>query len=215
MLADIWRLAVKPGVCCALWVFLAVAVQGQEVQTAAEIVHRVVEAAGGRGWLLVLFRMEERYASGAVPPAAEKWSRRVSVLEAPKYWWVDGRERGSEPAKYDVWAWTLGLLLDGGTVLERQSGSEESGRSTVVLRASGTVQPVMDLHFDAQSFRLVRLDWREDIYRFSDWREHDGAGYQSKTVIWKKGATQPWFHHEVVKVERLRELPAGLSRQGK
>lgn len=212
MNGSVCRVFLGRSVCVLLWLLLGAAAWGQDGQTVADVVERAVQAAGGREKLLVLFRMEERYSSGAVPGAVEKWSRRVSVLEAPKYWWVDGRDRGSEPAKYDVWAWTLGLLRDGGTVLERQSGSEESGRATVVLRASGTVQPAMDLHFDAQTYRLVRLDWRDDIYRFSDWREHDGAGYQAKTVIWKKGASQPWFHHDVVRLERLRELPAGLVR---
>ncbi|TWW07968.1 hypothetical protein E3A20_29050, partial [Planctomyces bekefii] len=28
--------------------------------------------------------------------------------------------------------------------------------------------------------------------------------------IWKKCAAQPWFHHEVTKVERLEALPEGL-----
>ncbi len=35
---------------------------------------------------------------------------------------------------------------------------------------------------------------------------------KAKTVIWKKGAAQPWFHHEVTKVERPEALPEGLSR---
>lgn len=200
------------GLCLLLWLLSGAVSRGGDGEAVSDVVGRAVQAAGGREKLLVLFRMEERYASGAVPPAVEKWSRRVSVLEAPEYWWVDGRDRGSEPAKYDVWAWTLGLLLDGRTIVELQPKSLEGGQATVVVRASGTVKPAMDLHFDAETYRLVRLDWRDDIYRFSDWRQHDGAGYQAKTVIWKKGAAQPWFHHEVTKVERLQALPEGLSR---
>ncbi|MFM2093765.1 MAG: hypothetical protein RIS70_889, partial [Planctomycetota bacterium] len=159
-----------------------------------------------------LFRMKERYNSGAVAAEAEKSTPRESVLEPPQYWWVDGQDRKQEPAKFAVWGWTLGVLLDPKTVLEAIPGVEERSRKTLGLRASGTVNPPMDLYFDSGTFRLVRLDWREDVYRYSDWREVDGTGYHGRTAIYKKGAVEPWFHHEVVSVERLPSLPEGLTR---
>lgn len=212
MFASCSRLCSGLGLGLIVSLMSCVVSQASDELSVSDVVSRAVQAAGGREKLLVLFRIEERYASGAVPPVPEKWSRRISVLEPPEYWWVDGRDRGSEPAKYDVWAWTLTMLLDSRTMQELQPRAMEGDRPTVVVRTSGSVKPAMDLHFDAETFRLVRLDWRDDIYRFSDWREHDGAGYHAKTAIWKKGANQPWFHHEVTKVERLQALPEGLKR---
>ena len=106
----------------------------------------------------------------------------------------------------------LGVLLDLKTVLETIPGVEERSRKTLGLRASGTVNPPMDLYFDSETFRLVRLDWREDVYRYSDWHEVDGMGYHKRTAMFKKGAAEPWFHHEVVSIEPLPALPEGLSR---
>jgi hypothetical protein len=106
----------------------------------------------------------------------------------------------------------LGILVDPQTVVQTIPGVDENAKTTAALRVSGTVTPPMDLHFDPESFRLVRMDWREDIYRFSDWKEHDGAGYHAKTAIYKRDHTEPWFHHEITALERLSALPDGLSR---
>jgi hypothetical protein len=187
-------------------------VWGDDPQVQA-IVEKAVQAGGGSDKLLVQFRMKERYSSGAVPPPVEKWAGRESVLEAPKYWWVGGKDRAGEPAKFVVWAWTLGILTDSSTTLQTLPAVTDGQQMLVGLRAGKTVEPALDLYFDATSMRLVRVDWRDDIYRFSEWREHDGAGYFAKTAIWKKQAAQPWFHHEVTELQRLQELPAGLQRQ--
>lgn len=177
-----------------------------------QVAEKAIAAVGGEAKLLRLFRMKERYNAGAVAADVDKSTPRESVLEPPEYWWVDGKDRKQEPAKFAVWGWTLGVLLDPKTVLETIPGVDERSRKTLGLRASGTVNPPMDLYFDSETFRLVRLDWREDVYRYSDWREVDGTGYHGRTAIFKKGAAEPWFHHEVVSVERLPALPEGLSR---
>ncbi len=70
----------------------------------------------------------------------------------------------------------------------------------------------MDIYFDKAEHRLVRIDWRQDIHRFSDWRVHDGAGYAAKTVGYKKASGKPWYYSEILEIERLKELPAGLKR---
>jgi hypothetical protein len=171
------------------------------------LVQSVIAAAGGRDKLLKTFKLAERYNVGAEKAGPGKSTPRNSILQPPKIWTVDGRERGEEPAKFVVWAWTLGMLNEPATKLQTIPGVQESGKTTRAIRASGTVTPAMDLHFDAQTFRLIRIDWRDDIYRFSDWREHDGTGFPAQTAIWKKKADKPWFFHEVLAVERLAPLP--------
>ncbi|MEQ1750191.1 MAG: hypothetical protein ABL974_12255, partial [Prosthecobacter sp.] len=134
------------------------------------------------------------------------------VVEPPKSWWIGTKERAEEPAKYDVWAWTLGVLIDPATKVEVIPDMMDEGKACFGLRASGTVTPAMDLYFDKTTNLLLRIDWRADFYRFSEWKETDGVKYASKTVIFKKAGGKPWFFHEVTGVERLKELPANLKR---
>ncbi len=178
------------------------------------IIEKVVNAIGGKAKLLKLFRIQETFHFGSTPEpeAGKKRSTRVSVLEVPDSWWIGKKERADEPAKYDVWAWTLGVLVDPKSKIETISDMADEGREMFGLRVSGTIDPAMDLYFDKGTHLLLRLDWRGDFYRFSDWKEHDGVKYASKTVIYKKAGGKPWFFHEVTGVERLKELPAGLIR---
>lgn len=177
-------------------------------------VARVVQAAGGEDKLLKLFRMEEIFHFGDKPEPAEgkKRSTRESVLEMPGLWWLKGKERADEPAKFDVWAWTLGILVDPKAKVEDIPDKEDGGKALFGLRVSAVVDPAMDLYFDPATSLLTRLDWRGDIYRFSDWKEHDGAKYASRTVIFKAASGKPWFFHEVTAVERLKALPEGVVR---
>lgn len=173
---------------------------------------KAIEAAGGEAKLLRIFRMKERFNSGPTAADPAKASVRESILEAPEYWWLNGKDRDGEPAKFDVWAWTLVTLTDPKTVIESLPGVAENGTTTLALRLTGTIDPALDLHFDPATHRLVRMDWRNDIYRFSDWRELDGAGYHAKTVMHKRKTNEPWFHHEILEIERLIEAPANLPR---
>ncbi len=178
------------------------------------LVAKAVAAAGGADKLLKLFRMKELFHFGDKPEPAEgkKRSTRESVCEAPKYWWVGKADRTDEPAKFDVWAWTLGPLMDPQSKIETVPDVTENGKPASGLRVSGTVTPAMELYFDKETHLLVRMDWRTDIYRFSDWREHDGVKYPAKSIIYKKAGNKPWFYHEITEIERLKELPAGLTR---
>jgi len=173
---------------------------------------KAIEAAGGEAKLLRIFRMKERYNSGPTAADPTKASVRESILEAPQYWWLNGKDRDGEPAKFDVWAWTLVALTDPKTVIESLPGVEENGKTTVALRLTGTIDPALDLHFDPATHRLVRMDWRNDIYRLSEWRELDGAGYHAKTVMHKRKSNEPWLFHEILEIERLTAAPADLPR---
>ena len=183
-------------------------------EDAAAKVTRVVQAAGGEDKLLKLFRIEEIFHFGDKPEPVEgkKRSTRESVLEMPGLWWLKGKERADEPAKFDVWAWTLGILVDPKAKVEGIPDKEDGGKALFGLRVSAVVDPAMDLYFDPETSLLTRIDWRGDIYRFSDHKEHDGAKYASRTIIYKAASGKPWFFHEVTAVERLAALPEGVVR---
>lgn len=171
----------------------------------------VIAAAGGDGALLTLFRMHERYNAGkerAVPGTA-----RVSVVAPPESWWIGTAERGAEPAKTVAWAWTLGVLRDARSRLAVLPDVTDDGRPLAGLRVTGSVEPALDMYFDKATHELVRVDWRNDIYRFSEWQTSpDGARYPARCAMFRRNSGDPWFFHEIVSIERLAELPAGLGR---
>ena len=68
----------------------------------------------------------------------------------------------------------------------------------------------MDVYFDKTNLQLVRIDWRKDINRFSDWREHDGAKYPAKCIGYRKATGKPWFVSEITELRRLKEIPGDL-----
>ena len=175
-----------------------------------ELVSKVISAAGGDEKLLTLFRMEERYNSGKerVSPGTS----RVSVVEPPKSWWIGTNERGQEPAKITTWAWTLGVLKDENSKLALIPDVTDSEKELVGIQVTGSVDPAIDMYFDKTTHELVRVDWRNDIYRFSEWKEYDGTKYPAKCAMFRRKSGEPWFFHEIVALERLKELPEGLKR---
>ncbi len=174
------------------------------------LVSQVITAAGGEEKLLKLFRIKERL--NVSPDPEKKGSERVSVLEPPKYWWIGKGERGREPAKFLAWAWTLGVLTDPASKVEAIPEVTETGKAAFGLRVSGTIEPPMDLYFDKASRRLVRIDWRADIHRLSDWKMSDGFEYPAKCVGYKKSTEKAWYFTEILELEPLKALPEGLKR---
>ena len=175
-----------------------------------KLVGRVIAAAGGDDKLLTLFRMEERYSAGKefVSPG----TARVSVVEPPKSWWIGTKERGTEPAKITAWAWTLGVLKDPKSKLELLPDITDNEKLLTGLRITESVDPAIDMYFDKETIELIRVDWRNDIYRFSDWKNFDGTRYPAKCAMFRRNSGEPWFFHEIVTIERLKELPDGLQR---
>ena len=177
-------------------------------------IQKVLTAVGGKDKLLKNFRIKEIFHFGSTPEPAEgkKRSTRESILSQPDKWWINKKERGAEPAKDDVRAWSLDLLIDVKSKIEVIPDLADEGRSCFGLQVSGSVEPAMKFYFDKETNLLHRLDWRSDFYRFSDWKEHDGLKYASKTVIFKLKDNKPWFFHEVTEIERLAQLPEGLVK---
>lgn len=197
----------------ALLLFLSpVLAQAEPTPEAAPLIAKAVEAAGGAEKLPRLFRMKEKYHSGSNPVPSGSPSGRESVLEPPDFWWVGGKDRTGEPAKFDVWAWTLLAALDAKSKVEKIPDLEDGGKALVGLRITETITPALDLYFDPATFQLLRMDWRNDIYRFSEFKEHDGFKYPAKTVLYRRKSGEPWFYHEITELQRLKELPAGIVK---
>lgn len=179
-------------------------------QPTKEIVRKAIAAAGGEDQLLQLFKMEERYNAGkqrVMPGTA-----RVSVVEPPTSWWIGTKERGEEPAKIVAWAWTLGVLNDPKSKFELIPNVTENDQGLTGLRVTESVNPALDMYFDKTSYQLVRMDWRDDIYRFLEWKEYDGTKYPAQCVMYRRKSGEPWFFHEISAIERLHALPEGLKR---
>jgi hypothetical protein len=180
---------------------------------AATFVANAVKAAGGEDKLLKLFRIKERLNVSSDPE--KKGNERVSVLEPPNYWWLGKKERvkdEKEPATFLVWAWTLGALTDPNSKVEIIPDINDEDKPAFGLRISESIKPPMDLYFDKTDRLLLRIDWRADIHRFSNWKEHDGVKYPAKCVGYKKASGKPWYFSEILEIERLKELPEGLTR---
>ncbi|MEY3548941.1 MAG: hypothetical protein RLZZ552_1309 [Verrucomicrobiota bacterium] len=198
------------GVICLLTAGLAQA----ETADPKPIVEKAILAVGGKDKLLQTYRLKETFHFGETPePAAGKQrSLRDSILSQPDHWWINKKERGPDPAKDDARAWSLDLLVDAKSRLEVIPEIVDEGRKCVGLRVSGSVTPAMSLYFDQETMLLRRLDWRNDFYRFSEWKEHDGLRYASRTIIFKVKSGKPWFFHDITELQRLAKLPEGLNQ---
>jgi hypothetical protein len=196
-------------------IFFLILATSAPAQTAdpKPLVEKAVNAIGGNEKLLKIFRIKEIFHFGSTPEPAEgkKRSTRESILSQPDKWWINKKERGAEPAKDDVRAWSLDLLVDAKSKIEGIPDLADEGKTCFGLQVSGSVDPAMKFYFDKETNLLHRLDWRGDFYRFSDWKEHDGLKYASKTIIFKLKDNKPWFYHEVTELERLAQLPEGLA----
>ncbi len=187
---------------------------GEEQNDSQKLINDTVTAIGGSEKLLRNFRMKEQYHSGAEPtlPAGKSPGKRESFVESPGYWWLNKKDRTDEPAKFALWSWTLVPLLDAKSKISIVPDVIENEQPVMGLRISETITPPMELYFDKSTKLLVRIDWRSDIYRFSEWKEHDGVKYPAKSIMFKKNTGKPWFYHEIIELERLKVVPADLPR---
>ena len=192
---------------------LSVSLPAAEPPEVRALADKVVRAAGGESKLLRLFRMKEKFHFGTAeePPAGKNRSLRDSVLEPPRYWWLGSKERETIWG-YDVWGWSLRPLVDPASQLSLLPAISENGRPALGIRVEKTVAPALDLYFDQESLRLVRLDWKNDTHRFSQWTEYAGFKYPSHCVSYRRKTGEPYFFHDIVSLEVLAELPPGLKR---
>lgn len=176
----------------------------------AATVQNMVQEVGGREKLLTLFSMKESLILN--PDGIKKGSERFSVLEPPSYWWLNKKDRAAEPAKFLVWAWTLGALIDPKSKLAMLPETTDNAVPLVGIEVSETIMPPMKIYFDKKESRLVRIDWRSHIHRFSEWKDLNGLKYPSRTIGYNVSDGKAWYQSDILELIRLTDLPEGLSR---
>lgn len=188
-----------------------------------KLVDEATAAVGGKEKLLQLFEMKERLVLGPKQPpevTPETKPSRTSVVEAPKHWWIGGKERGVEPAKLLVHAWSLAVLHDPAAKLELLADAKLGETSCRVLKVSGIAPEPLELYFSAETLRLFAIDWRSDRHLFDAWKTTTGGlAYPSRTIGYKFAdrkaktlAAAPWYQTDILNITPLAELPAGLTR---
>jgi type 1 glutamine amidotransferase len=185
-----------------------------EIPNAKSLVDQIVKAAGGKAKLLSRFTIEEELNVSA--DLGKPGKPRESIFDGHDHWWYrsgkgNWEKKVNEPAADLVWAWTLQVLLDSKSKIVPIPEMKDGDIVLVGLRISDTINPSMDIYFDKKNLQLVRIDWRKDINRFSDYREHDGAAYPSKCIGYRKDTGKAWFCSEIIELKRLAELPEGLK----
>lgn len=193
---------------------LAVALVGSNAhaQPVEDLAKSTLAAAGGEAAIPKLFRIKEQLVLGEDPKG--KVSTRLSVLEPPDHWWLGKKDRvkaDKEPAIFLVWTWTLGSLADPKSKLKAVPEAAIDGKPAYGIEISESITPPLTAYFDKETRKLVRIDWRKDQHKFSDWKDADGFKYPSKCVGYR-ATGKAWYHSEITEFERLKELPAGLMR---
>lgn len=188
--------------------------KGSVAPASKPLIAKAVKAAGGEANLLGLFTFKDRVLIGDKDTGFG--SKRESVLDAPRHWWLKTpsgySERKDEPATFLVWAWTLRALTDATSTVEPVPDVKDGDTELWGLRVSGSVQPAMELYFAKTNDLLARIDWRSDIHRFSDWKTLPaGTKYPARVVGYKKASGKIWYFDEVTEVSPLKELPEKLQ----
>jgi len=186
-------------------------------QDVIPLVEQAVKAAGGRENLLHRFTIQERL--NVSKDLEQPGKPRESVFDGHEDWWYRGgqgawQKKKDEPATKLVWAWTLEALTDPETNVETIADIEKEGKALTGLHLSETITPAMDVYFDKETSRLVRIDWRSDIHRFSEWKQQEGIWYPARCVGFKKNTGKPWYVSEIVELHRIESLPEGLEATG-
>lgn len=192
----------------------AAAARGTVSAAASPLIAKAVQTAGGEANLLGIFSFKDRVLIGDKDTGFG--SKRDSVLDAPRHWWLKTQsgfsERKDEPAVFLVWAWTLRALTDAASTVDVVPDVKDGEAELWGLRVSGSVTPPMELYFAKSSGLLARIDWRSDIHRFSDWRTLPaGTKYPARVVGHKKVGDKIWYFDEVTEVIPLKELPEKLQ----
>lgn len=188
--------------------------KGTVSAAARPLIQKAVQAAGGEENMLGLFTFKDRVLIGDKDTGFG--SKRDSVLDAPRHWWLKTpagySERKDEPAVFLVWAWTLRALTDASSTVDVVPDVKDGEAELWGLRVSGSVTPTMELYFAKSTDLLARIDWRSDIHRFSDWRTIPaGTKYPARVVGHKKATGKIWYFDEVTEVIPLKELPEKLQ----
>ncbi len=174
---------------------------------------KIVASHGGADKLLRTFTFTEVYLLAG----KDKGTERTSTLQPPNLWYVGKTERVSEQNKggvcHDVWMWTLAPLVDPKTKLEPLPDATIEGKSAHALKVSGSIEPPMNVFFDAATDDLVKIEWKGEQFFFSTPMEVDRTRVPSKCVLVGKTGKER-MRTELKKIERLADLPSDVAKPG-
>ena len=184
---------------------------------ASDLVDKVLAAAGGKDRLIKKYRFVDRLRVGKdeeklFQPLDDRKPRN-SYVDAPGLWWLQKKdkweERGKEPAKWLAYGWSLAVLDDPKAQFESIPGlvDERTKLDLTGVRVSGSIEPAMDLYFDSETLLLARIDWDDEICRFSDWTPYEGFTLPSRCIGYRRESDEPWYVCEIDLVEPLAEIP--------
>jgi len=194
--------------CLFIWLTACAAALAAETE-AETLVAKIVASHGGAEKLLRTFKFTEIYLLAG----KDKGTERTSILQPPNLWYVGKTERVSQQNKggvcHDVWMWTLAPLIDSKTKLESLPDASVEGKAAHALKVSGSIEPPMNVFFDAASDDLLKIEWKGEQFLFSDPIAVDGTRLPSKCVLIGKTGKER-MRTELKKIERLQTLPAEL-----
>jgi hypothetical protein len=193
-----------------LWLLLvAPAFAFGQAEEPAKYAAEIVRRHGGPERLLKVFRMEETFSLNG----GKKNTDRTSFLQPPALWYVGQTERVSESGKgsvcQDIWMWTLAPLADPQTKLAAAPDAVVAGRQAHALKVSGTIEPAIVAYFDAETYGLVRIDWKGQQFVFSQPKDFDGTRVPTRCVLYGKDGKER-MRTDLRSITRLAQLPAGL-----
>jgi len=178
---------------------------------AGTLAAKIVASHGGADKLLRTFTFTEVYLLAG----KDKGTERTSIIQPPNLWYVGKRERVSGENKggvcHDVWMWTLAPLVDPKTKLESLPDATIEGKAAHALKVSGSIEPSMNVFFDAATHDLMKIEWKGEQFLFSAPVAVDGTRVPSKCVLIGKTGKER-MRTELKKIERLAELPAELPK---
>jgi len=188
-----------------------------------ELVKQLLETAGGESKLLKLFRFRERLLVGktaADPVSQDEKGNRTSVVEVSGDWWIGKAKRDKDKVRVLCWAWSLRILLDPQSCIQSCRAITVDGKPAFGLRVTESVKEPIDLFFDAESKRLVAINYMDTRHVFSEWKKTaDGHHYPSHVVGFRftnrdAGALESnqWYQTDILELTPLNELPIELKR---
>lgn len=182
-----------------------------QAPAASALAAKIVTSHGGADKLLRTFKFTEVYLLAG----KDKGTERTSTLQPPNLWYVGKAERVSEQNKggvcHDVWMWTLAPLIDPKTKLEALPDASVEGKAAHGLKVSVSIEPPMNVFFDAATDDLLKIEWKGEQFLFSTPMAVDGTRVPSKCVLIGKNGKER-MRTELKKIERLPSLPADLPK---
>jgi hypothetical protein len=185
-------------------------------------VEQVIAAAGGEEKLLKLFRYRERILITATPAAAvtpDEPGNRTSVVQIGGDVWLGTTKRGKDKVRVLMWAWSLRLLLDPKSKIESLPETTVAGKTVIGLRVTESISAPVTLYFDAQTLKLMAIDYTDTRHILSEWKTTpEGhryashvAGYRFTDAEKKTASDTQWYQTDILELTPLSELPAELK----